>query len=655
AYLPTNPVTWNSDLDGVVILNLCVGNDPNQSNGYRLWPWGSLTNRSVTHEVGHYLGLDHTFEGYSCSETNCNTQGDQICDTPPTEDGSTCNVPACPNTLVENYMDYTSETCQDMFTNGQSTVMRAVLAGTRNALVNTSNCGAANDYDASVSAITVPNGSLCQTTFTPSITLTNYGATTLTSVQIQYYVDANGPTTYNWSGSVAQNASTSFALAPMTTTTGAHTFTATTVSGTLNTNNTDQETNNDESTSSFNVGTSGTAITLTLDLDCYGEEITWEVRNSSNTVVASGGPYVNNASGEQVVESLCLAEGCYDFIINDSFGDGLYGSQWQNCSIDGDYEITDSGGGVLVELTATNSDFGTDATHNFCIGGGGGGTTCDVLMAYDGSGFVINNDDFPNFDVEVIDNDQEAVATTLANANYTSNWMGFYEIPTPPDTNFFARVTSWFADTTQYADNWLNFGQITIPNEGGELRWKHRFVDNDFRDGYEVLVNFSGTAISDFNAATVLFSVGDNDPSTDGDNDWTQQVVDLPSGTYAGQTIYIGFHHDALNMFFLDLDDVEVEGCTSDPVGISERESFQWSVFPNPSSGNFNLNYSDNDNGQLTFLLMNSVGQEVWSQKSSSNSSGSYTIDTQSLSSGIYTLVVRGEKVNVSERLILTQ
>ena len=200
AYQPTNPVTWNSDLDGIVVVNLCVGNDPNQSNGFRLWPWGALTNRTLTHEVGHFLALDHTFQGNSCSESNCNTQGDGICDTPPTVQGSTCNSPACNNTQVENYMDYTSETCQDQFTSGQSTVMRGVLAGVRNALVNTSNCGVSTDFDAGISAISTPNGALCQTSFTPSVTLNNYGSTTLTSVQIQYFVDAGAPATYNWRG-----------------------------------------------------------------------------------------------------------------------------------------------------------------------------------------------------------------------------------------------------------------------------------------------------------------------------------------------------------------------------------------------------------------------------------------------------------------------
>lgn len=149
AYLPVNPVTFNSDRDGIVILNLATGNDPNQTQGYRLWGAG-LTNRTLTHEVGHYLGLNHTFNNTaSCSsETNCNTQGDEICDTPPTTGGlsanpTTCADGACPGAQTSNYMDYTQEVCQNQFTNGQTTIMRAVLAGVRNAVVNTSNCSAA--------------------------------------------------------------------------------------------------------------------------------------------------------------------------------------------------------------------------------------------------------------------------------------------------------------------------------------------------------------------------------------------------------------------------------------------------------------------------------------------------------------------------------
>jgi len=657
AYLPTNPVTWNSDLDGIVAVNLCVGNDPNQSLGYRLWPWGGLTNRTLTHEVGHFLNLNHPFEGESCSESNCNTQGDQVCDTPPTQSGSSCNSPACSNTIVENYMDYTEESCQDMFTAGQTTRMRAALTGPRSALVATSNCTvSSNNWDAGISSIVAPSGSLCSTSFSPNVTLTNSGSNTLTSVQIQYYVDANSPSTYNWSGSLSSGSSTNVTLPSVTTTTGNHTFTARTVSTSLNGSNTDQATSNDQSTSSFSISGSGNTATLTLDLDCYGDEVTWEIRNSSNVVVGSGGPYVNNVNGQQVVETFCLAQGCYDFNIFDTYGDGMYGSQYQSCSIDGDYEIRDASNNVLVQMTATNGDFGDGATHNFCVGGGGsGGTTCDDLVYFDGSQFYVNPTDLPNFDILAADVDQQAVATPLANAGYTSDWMAFYEIVAPGDTNFFIRATSWFANNTITANNWLTFGPVTMTDQGGSLSWYHRMPDNDYRDGYRVLVNTTGGAVANFTGATVLYSVASNNASTDGDTVWTAQSVQLPAGTYAGQSLYFAFHHNALDMFFLDLDEVVVEGCSSTPVTVDENSQFKMNVFPNPSSENFTFQYIGADNERLDFVLTNAIGQQVWSYTTRNTDSGMQTIRTSDLASGIYTLMVTGDKLRVSEKLILSK
>jgi hypothetical protein len=651
AYLPVNPVTFNSDRDGVVAINLCVGNDPNQSNGYRLWPWGGLTNRTVTHEVGHFLDLNHTFEGQSCSESNCATQGDEVCDTPPTQQGSSCNSAICTGAIIENYMDYTGEECQDMFTEGQSTRMRASLAGERNALVNTSNCAASGvDWDASVSNILSPNGALCISTFTPQVTLTNNGGNTLSSVSLQYFVDGNAATSFGWTGSLSSGASTTFNLPAVTTTNGAHSFTATTVSGTLNGSNNDQDTSNDGMTSNFSVSGGGSGITLTLDLDCYGEEITWDIMDENSNVVASGGPYVNNTNGEQVVSSLCLAEGCYDFNISDTYGDGLFGSQW-TCTLDGDYSI-DGPSDNLVSMTAANGDFGFGTTHNFCIGTPPPVSDCDTLVYFNGSGFNINDGDSTAFDVQALDNDGETVSTTLANAGYTSNWMVFYEVPTPGDTNLFSRSTSWHADPTAPSDNWLTFGPMTIPSGGAELSWNHRMPDNDFRDGYEVLVGTSGTEIADFNSATSLFSVNDNDVSTDGDTTWTANSVDFPAGTYAGQSVYLAFHHAALDMFFLDLDEIYMEGCTSVPVTITEAIQLQMAVFPNPSAGTFMVSYAT-DNGRLTDLkVLDALGRTVIVQALNKDN-GQTSLDLSDFENGVYTLVLQGNSELKTTRIVL--
>ena len=86
--------------------------------------------RTLTHELGHFFNLNHTFSN-SCTNTNCNTQGDRVCDTPPSNTAvygcpgagvtATCNV----STLTMNYMDYTNDACMYMFTAGQATRMLA--------------------------------------------------------------------------------------------------------------------------------------------------------------------------------------------------------------------------------------------------------------------------------------------------------------------------------------------------------------------------------------------------------------------------------------------------------------------------------------------------------------------------------------------------
>lgn len=157
-------------------MNCSVGNDPTNSVGYRLWP-ATLTNRTLTHEVGHYLGLQHPFDNsVSCTESNCAVDGDEICDTPPTSGPSTCSTPVCAGVILENYMDYTGEACQDMFTAGQSTFMRGVLGGVRNDLVNTTSCSAASvsaNFSANITTVTT-GGSVTFTDLSTGGTITGW-------------------------------------------------------------------------------------------------------------------------------------------------------------------------------------------------------------------------------------------------------------------------------------------------------------------------------------------------------------------------------------------------------------------------------------------------------------------------------------------------
>ncbi len=90
--------------------------------------WPLNMGRTATHEIGHYLGLYHTFEG--CG-TACNTQGDLICDTN-SQSSSTSGCPSSPSSCgsadpFHNYMDYTDDPCLWEFTPEQVTRMRCSL------------------------------------------------------------------------------------------------------------------------------------------------------------------------------------------------------------------------------------------------------------------------------------------------------------------------------------------------------------------------------------------------------------------------------------------------------------------------------------------------------------------------------------------------
>jgi hypothetical protein len=106
----------------------------------------------LAHEMGHYLGLYHTFEG-GCFNNNCSTDGDRVCDTPPDGSHTTANCSSPSNSCqtdtlsnysngffpkdvpdaVKNFMDYTS--CPTEFTQGQADRMQDAVTAYRSTLL----------------------------------------------------------------------------------------------------------------------------------------------------------------------------------------------------------------------------------------------------------------------------------------------------------------------------------------------------------------------------------------------------------------------------------------------------------------------------------------------------------------------------------------
>lgn len=137
----TFPTQLNSqpNLDGVVIHSEYFGRNASPIYG----------GRTATHELGHWLGLYHTFQG-ACSgatASNCNAGGDGVCDTPQAfEPNFGCpSINSCTDSPVddpdqiENYMDYSNGTCQDMYTQGQKTRIDYFVSTFRSNLVSAAN------------------------------------------------------------------------------------------------------------------------------------------------------------------------------------------------------------------------------------------------------------------------------------------------------------------------------------------------------------------------------------------------------------------------------------------------------------------------------------------------------------------------------------
>jgi hypothetical protein len=117
---------WDTSLveDGVVLLNASLP-------GGAAFPYNE--GDTATHEVGHWLGLYHTFEN------GCTAPGDGVSDTPYQYDGENifnCNesddtCPAPGKDPVHNFMSYGDDPCMDRFTPGQSVRMGLVWLGFR--------------------------------------------------------------------------------------------------------------------------------------------------------------------------------------------------------------------------------------------------------------------------------------------------------------------------------------------------------------------------------------------------------------------------------------------------------------------------------------------------------------------------------------------
>ena len=361
-----DPKGGNSNTDGVVVSYNAFGSKAYDDGSFILDATYNK-GRTMTHEVGHWLGLIHIWGDDTCGTDYC-------ADTPVHHDSNygcpkIVNCDANGNEMVENYMDYTDDACMNIFTQNQKDRILTVMNNSpRRKELKTS-----TKYDAiplfAVDAEIILEAScsvnicgVAANQTTQLITIYNRGTTTLTSATLNYKINNGENIPYNWTGSLATNSSTSFGVVINSKSNGTLNISIGNVNGV-----TDQRISNNTASGTFiipstPVNSTFNTIKFTLQQDFFGSETTWNLKDGAGTILYSGGPYKDTYAGDNklsvlpavITENWTLdIEQCYTFTINDSAGDGICCGSGLGDPGNGYYNIKSSDESIVVKSGAS--------------------------------------------------------------------------------------------------------------------------------------------------------------------------------------------------------------------------------------------------------------------------------------------------------------
>ncbi|MCL9808120.1 T9SS type A sorting domain-containing protein [Flavobacterium luminosum] len=302
--------------------------------------------RTVTHEIGHWLGLRHIWGDGDCSVD------DYCTDTPNAGQANyTCDpVDSCPdgqgNDMIENYMDYTNDACMNIFTNDQKNRVIAVMHNSlrRKELLSSPALVPLNLPTEGSLSIEDIGLNPCSKFLNTVLKLTNYGTNNITSAQILFDFDGVGTQTYNWTGNLAPNASTNINLPSMYLANTSQSFYASLEK--VNNITDGYITNNEvgKIVDSPNVIV-GNNVVFNLKPDHYADEIEWNLKDINGNILQSSPKY---DIGDSTLKTYNwnLPNGCYTLTVIDTYGDGL---NYDANGLDGYYNLYDQNNNKIFE------------------------------------------------------------------------------------------------------------------------------------------------------------------------------------------------------------------------------------------------------------------------------------------------------------------
>ncbi len=445
-----------------------------------------------------------------------------------------------------------------------------------------------------------------------------------------------------------------------------------------------------------------TDVVITINLDNYPEETSWTITNSGGQVVASGGTYGSQPDGSTVQITECLDDGCYDFTINDSYGDGIccaYGTGSYTVSVDG-------------QTVASGGSFGSSETTNFCIGGGSGPACDDGQQNGDETGIDCGGSSCPacptcddgvqngsETDVDCGGPDCDACPTCddgIQNGSETGVDCGGPDCA-PCDTG--GGCTNVQIDFEDFEGGWgiWNDGGSDCRRSANDAAYANsgtycvRIRDNTSTSVMTTdnlnLAGFEEVTV-DFSYIGVSMEVGEDfwlQASTDGgasyqtlttyargtdfNNNQRQNESVVITGTFTSTTRF-RFRCDAsVNNDRIFIDDVNISGCTSGARMSGEELSTapevstypslaQVKLFPNPTTDLLNVDFTfDSEiDGQVQVYVTDVTGKTLQQlQWTATAGKQRQTLDVSQFASGIYMLHMISGNERISQKFVVTK